>query len=36
VGGTLTVNSRPGGGAEVTFQIPRGPFAPADEMEMKL
>jgi ligand-binding sensor domain-containing protein/signal transduction histidine kinase len=36
VGGKLTLNSRPGGGAEVTFHIPRGFFVPADDMEVKL
>ncbi|MBZ5654567.1 MAG: ATP-binding protein [Acidobacteriia bacterium] len=34
VGGELTLNSRPGGGAEVTFHIPRGPFVPSDDIEV--
>ena len=36
VGGKLTVNSRPGAGAEITFQLPRGSFIPSDDMEVKL
>jgi ligand-binding sensor domain-containing protein/signal transduction histidine kinase len=36
VGGELTVNSQPGGGAEVTFYIPRGSLIPSDAMEVKL
>ena len=36
VGGKLTLNSRPGGGAEVTFHIPRGSFVPSDDMEVRL
>jgi signal transduction histidine kinase/streptogramin lyase len=36
VGGKLVLNSRPGGGAEVTFHIPRGSFVPSNDMEVKL
>jgi len=36
VGGQLTLNSRPGAGAEVTFHIPRGSFVPSDDQEVKL
>jgi signal transduction histidine kinase len=36
VGGQLTLNSRPGGGAAVTFHIPRSSFVPSDDMEVKL
>ena len=36
VGGELTLISRPGGGTEVAFHIPRGTFVPSDDMEVKL
>ncbi len=36
VGGRLTLNSRPGGSAEVIFHIPRGSLAPSNDMEIKL
>ncbi|MGO9403424.1 MAG: two-component regulator propeller domain-containing protein [Terriglobales bacterium] len=36
VGGTLTLNSQPGKGTEVTFHIPRGTLVPSDDMEVKL
>jgi len=36
VGGKLTLRSRPGGGAEVAFHIPRGSLVPSDNMEVRL
>jgi ligand-binding sensor domain-containing protein/signal transduction histidine kinase len=36
VGGKLTLSSRPGGGAEVAFHIPRGSLVPSNNMEVKL